>query len=135
MSNVNKVFWKAVFGQINNDRNHGWVAKDSLPVVEAIVAEDASEFAEGIAKAARLPESEEDFTALNASYARYTPSDCAMARIGDVVNPSGFRQQLEKKIKWPVGHQFAGLTILQASGKTRDTSGVATEGMEDACKE
>jgi hypothetical protein len=70
-------FNAAVNLQIGGDKHHGWGNKDSLAVIEAIVAKDV-EFHEGEAKT-------------------YTLSDEAIQFIGVVINPSAFRQQLESK--------------------------------------
>jgi hypothetical protein len=76
---------KALFGafnavvnaQIGGDKQHGWGNKDSMAVIESIVAEDA---------------------ALNdGDVKQFTLSDEAMRIIALVVNPSAFRQQLESK--------------------------------------
>lgn len=71
------VFNGAVDGQIAGDKAHGWGNKDSIAVIESIVAEDA---------------------ALSSGDVRqFTLSDEALAFIAAVVNPSAFRQQLESK--------------------------------------
>ncbi len=62
--------------QIAGNRKAGWGQADSLAVIERIVAEDAS-----LSKAG--------------SVQQYTLSDEALLIIGNVVNPSAFRQQLE----------------------------------------
>ena len=69
------VFNGTIAGQIAGDKSHGWGNKDSLAVIESIVAEDAA-LSEGDVK-------------------QFTLSDEAMQFIGVVVNPSAFRQQLE----------------------------------------
>ncbi len=62
--------------QIAGNRKAGWGQADSLAVIEGVVAEDAS-----LSKAA--------------SVQQFTLSDEALLIIGNVVNPSAFRQQLE----------------------------------------
>ena len=71
------VFNGAVDGQIAGDKQHGWGNKDSLAVIESIVAEDAA-LSDGDVK-------------------QFTLSDEALQFIGVVINPSAFRQQLEGK--------------------------------------
>lgn len=77
---LGKALWAALLatidGQINGDRKHGWGAKDSMAVIENIVAEDA-----GLSKCG-------DVT-------KYVLSEEATRIISTVVNPSAFRQQLE----------------------------------------
>ncbi len=77
-----KALWaeliRVVDERIAGDRDHGWVADDSMPAIEALVAKDAE-----MSKASDV--------------AKFTLSDEAMAIIKAVVNPSGFRQQLEAK--------------------------------------
>ena len=75
-----KALWAVLISivdaRIAGDRKHGWVADDSMPVIEGLVAEDAS-----LSKCGDV--------------AKFTLSDEALAMIKAVVNPSGFRQQLE----------------------------------------
>ncbi len=77
-----KALWatliSVVDAQIAGNRQHGWGAKDSMAVVENIVAEDAT-----FSKCGDV--------------AKFTLSEEALRIIGAVVNPSAFRQQLEAK--------------------------------------
>jgi hypothetical protein len=86
-------FSAAVIAQINDDRQHGWSAKDSMAVVEAIVAKDA------------------ELTPPDMLASRFTLSDEAQSFILKVINPSQFRQVLESE-KRPDGQ-----TILAKSDK------------------
>lgn len=65
-----EAFVKSVSKQINGDRKHGWGAKDSLNVVREIFADEVGE----------QPDEE-----------------TVMKWIGYVINPSAFRQVLEKE--------------------------------------
>ena len=76
-----EAFHAAIKGQIQGDTKHGWGQADSLAVIEAVVAEDATQ-------EAKKP---------GASLEKYTPSEAAMKLIAEVVNPSAFRQKLETK--------------------------------------
>ena len=78
---LGKALWAVlqatIDAQIAGDKNHGWGAKDSMAVVENIVAEDAALSKVG------------DVT-------KYVLSEEATRMIAEVINPSAFRQQLEK---------------------------------------
>lgn len=91
-------FADAVKGQINDNRNHGWGAKDSQAVIEAVIAEDATH------EIKRLIAEKKDPTS-------YTPTEFAMEAIAKVINPSAYRQTLEKA-KRPDGQ-----TVLAKSTK------------------
>lgn len=71
------VFNGVVDAQIAGDKSHGWGNKDSMAVIESIVAEDAA-MSDGDVK-------------------QFTLSEEALQFIAVVVNPSAFRQQLESK--------------------------------------
>ncbi len=77
---LGKALWATLVAileaQINGNRSHGWGAKDSMAVIEGIVAEDAS-----LSKCGDV--------------AKFTLSEEALRIIGAVINPSAFRQQLE----------------------------------------
>ncbi len=70
------VYIATVDAQIAGNRQHGWVAADSMAVIENIVAEDAA-----LSKCGDV--------------AKFTLSAEALSFITAVVNPSGHRQQLE----------------------------------------
>lgn len=100
MSELIKAMQAAIRGQIGEDRKHGWGIEDSLVVIEAIVAEDATIEIPRLAAAGKVPES-------------YTLSGEALGLIKHFVNPSAARQMLEKA-KRPDG-----LTILAVSSAKR----------------
>ncbi len=74
---IQKAFWDTVKHQISGNRKHGWHQKDSMAVIDAVVAEDAAQ-AGGSAK-------------------DYSLSQTATELINEVVNPSAMRQKLESK--------------------------------------
>lgn len=78
---LGKALWAVlqatIDAQIGGNKDHGWGAKDSLAVIENIVAEDAA-----LSKCGDV--------------VKYSLSDEAMRMIAEVINPSAFRQQLEK---------------------------------------
>ena len=90
--NWDMAFAEAVTGQIGSDRHHGWGLEDSCAVIESLVAE-------------ALPQGQ-------------TPSDEMMSKIRLVVNPSAFRQMLEKA-KRPDGQ-----TVLAESAGKRINKGL-----------
>ncbi len=75
-----KALWatlvRIIDAQIAGNRKAGWGAKDSMAVIEGIVSNDAE-----LSKCGDV--------------SKFTLSDEAMLIIGNVVNPSAFRQQLE----------------------------------------
>lgn len=71
---IRETFQAAVVSQINGDREHGWVAADSMAVIEDVVAEDA--------KAAK------------GAYKGLSPE--AKQYIEYVINPSAARQSFER---------------------------------------
>lgn len=97
---VQKAFNEAVIGQINDDRNHGWGAADSKAVIEAVIMEDVLQFREVKENADKV----------------YGPSAKAMELIGEVVNPSAFRQKLESA-KRPDGQTVLAKSEKKASEK------------------
>lgn len=90
---LQKAFNEAVIGRIGDDRHHGWGAADSAEVIEVVIMEDVAIFREDKGNADKV----------------YGPSEAAMSLIGDVINPSAFRQKLESA-KRPDGQ-----TVLQKS--------------------
>ena len=69
-SKIEKEFADAVKAAIGDNREHGWGVEDSAEVIETLIA---AEMPEGI-----------------------VPSDELMKHVRKVINPSAFRQQLEK---------------------------------------
>ena len=59
-----------VHERIKGDKRHGWGVEDSVAIIESLIAEDAPD--------------------------GYAPSEDLMKLVAIVVNPSAFRQQLEK---------------------------------------
>lgn len=82
MKELKIVFGESLADIIGNDKNHGWGVDDSLIVIESIVAQDAENEIERLAKAGKPAN-------------LYTLSDGAKALIKKVINPSAFRQFLE----------------------------------------
>jgi len=76
VQDIEATFKASVETQINGDKQHGWGAKDSLAVVEDLLAEFAGEYAVKENAAIR---------------------DAVHRAIGKVINPSAFRQKLESK--------------------------------------
>lgn len=81
MKAIKEVAQEMVKAQIADDKNHGWGVEDSLAVIEAIVSQDAEN------KAEEKPD---------LALAKYTVGEDAMKWIKKMVNPSAFRQELEK---------------------------------------
>lgn len=97
-SPILEAFQEAVKSQIGDNRNHGWGAKDSMAVIDAVVAADASEEIEKLVKEGKQP-------------GAYSLSAEATEFIEQVINPSAFRQKLESA-KRPDGQ-----TVLAKSEK------------------
>ena len=72
---LGKVFADAIKAQIGGNRQHGWGQDDSFSVIDAVVAEDATDAEKG----------------------KYSISDEARPLIERVINPSACRQWLESK--------------------------------------
>lgn len=90
---------ESVTNRLNGDTNHGWGVDDSTSVIETLVATDNQIFhEENPAKLAGT----------------YTPSGECLAMISKLVNPSAFRQALEKagKLKAPTPKADKKVSVL-----------------------
>jgi hypothetical protein len=101
---LNKAFIESVKAQIGDDRQHGWGVEDSKHVIEDVIAEDATLEIARLLKEGKKPET-------------YSPSENAMALVKKVINPSAYRQELEKAKK-PDG-KGGWTTILAKSEKSK----------------
>jgi hypothetical protein len=78
-----RAYDQTVTDLVGSDPNHGWGAKDSEMVIDAVIAADAEEQIPLLIAAGKAPTA-------------YCPSVAAMAMIRRVINPSAHRQMLEK---------------------------------------
>jgi NTP pyrophosphatase (non-canonical NTP hydrolase) len=73
MKALNEVFAQAVKNQIGGNKDHGWGQKDSMGVIDELLAECSEQIAKDKGASEEL-----------------------LSLIGQVVNPSAFRQTLER---------------------------------------